>query len=236
MKAILSCGGQISQSECKVVIAKVSDAKSEILTYALENCSPLMNKKGLNALAVTACKLKKLHFLSILLKRDSSIELADIFFSFPCSAIFKEKTVFSFVKSDETGLQQLIRSALDRGEFNFLESKKCILISSTDHPMDLSVFIQAYTLSNMDMKDKCFQFIKSLLDDKMVNPDGINGKLCPLDKVLELPKTCNREKIDFICLLLQSGANIQHCKYPRREQTTIIHIATQIAMDESKLL
>ena len=234
MEAILSHGGTITLSECKVIISKVPDTRTEVLAYALEKAKHFLNKKNLNLLGCTACKFKKLQFISILLYQGSNIEVATILINFPPSLIFKNKALFTYIKSKETGLEEFIKAALDQGEFDFLENNKSILISRTENAINVSVLIRACMQGNADKKNRCLHFIKGLLDDKTVDPNGLSGKVCPLDKILELPKACNREKIDLLCLLLQSGADIQRCSYPRKEQTTVIHIAAQIVMDESE--
>ncbi len=234
MEAIISVGGHITVTEIKAIITSVHESKEQTLHFTLDNCKTSLNSKEINSLGVAACKSKKITFLSMVLMRDGIVDREDIYNNFLPSSIFANKATFNYVIADKKGVQKLIKLALEQNEFDFLERNKDNLLPSSNCTVDISTLIQSCSHGTSEKKKKCVEFIISLLDNKIVSADGIDGELIPLDTVLEFPKNCNKQKIKLIGALLKSGANIQRCTYARKEQTTILHSATQIAIDESK--
>ncbi len=234
MEAVISVGGQITVTEVKAIISSVHESKEQILRFALDYCKTSLNSQELNSLGVAACKAKKILFLSMVLTQGGIVDREDIYNNFLASTVFANKATFSYVIADKKGVQKLIKLALEKSEFDFLERNKGNLLPSSNCSVDLSTLVQSCSHGTSEKKNKCAEFIVSLLEDKSVPADGKEGELIPLDTVLEFPKHCNKQKIVLIGALLRNGANIQRCTYARKEQTTILHSATQIAIDESK--
>lgn len=233
MQAILSLGAVIATADLRTIVNTVRDSKTEVLTHALDKFTPPLASICLNSLCTHALKLGKENFHSIFLSRGATVEAASILKEIPLPEITRCKWMYSSITSTPKGCILLVQSALDKGNFKALES--CEIPQSYKNEVDLGSFVQPSVQGSTEKKKKCIQFIGSLLESGRVNSNGLQGEKHPLDVVLELSNVHIKEKMELLCLLLQHGADIQHCTFPRKKQTTFLHIATQFTIDDGKL-
>ena len=86
--------------------------------------------------------------------------------------------------------------------------------------------------SSKDLLCQNPDFLEELLEVGVM-ADGIFVDSTPIDSVLALPKDF-RHRVTLISILIEHGANLAKATYPRSHGTTIFHIATEMAIEQSK--
>lgn len=234
MQAILSLRAVLGLGDLKRIVCncKVTDSNAEVLSLALDKCSQV-DITFLNSLSVEALKLKKIHFLGTLVSHGATVDASSLVKRMTVREISQNKPIYSHIQSTPEGREVLMKSALKVGDMSALKDCEVLLQSCKDE-LNLNALVLHAIQGSTEKKKTCILFIRGLLESKRVNPNGQDGQKCPLDAVLELSREYAASKLEFLCLLLQHGANIQRCTFPGKNQTTFLHIATQFAIDECK--
>ena len=104
-------------------------------------------------------------------------------------------------------------------------------ILTLQHQLDITIFFPYFR--SIQVRN----FLTWVLVHGKAGLDMIKDKKYPLDAALELPsgnEAENTEKAKLLSLLIERGAKITNCTFPRRNKTTFLCIATEIAIQESK--
>ena len=260
VRAIVSLKGMITPRD---VVHYVKDDNFALLKISVDNSTPKLDDSGLIKLCEQAIKWKKFNFAKELMNYslsvgDSSklIELAlklnsldfiekmvsqDTTFD-PALIVSKMRkmdiqtrtNLNSYIMSTPEGCVQLLLKAVEYFEFKIAE--KCLKAEgkALKNMIDLGSMLNSHQ-GNSEERQQRIQFIEKLLKVGF-DPNGHEGKPCPLDVVLELSKDYQYEKEMLLMLLLQHGATIERCTYQRGKGTTLIHEATKFAIDSGKTL
>ena len=100
-------------------------------------------------------------------------------------------------------------------------------ILSLQHPININKFFSFFSRSEVVI------FIKFLLHNHKVNFCKSETMKYPLDAALEL-HISSKLKAELICLLLEYGAQIKCCDFPKKEKSSFLCIATQLAIESGK--
>lgn len=182
--------------------------KCEIFNMTRKKCSPSLSKSDLNKLCIKAIRRKKIDFVIDLMSQGAKLDACHI--------------VDNFTPREMLDDFRLLSQAM----------QKC------SPPLAKSAINLSFLITEFKSKDdwkNCISFLNDLLEYG-ISPNGIvcSGEKCPLDVVLELPGNPSDKKIELIILLLKHDAAIQHCTYPRKEHTTLLHITTKWAITSGK--
>ena len=260
LQAIVSLKGVISAQD---VVSIAPDKDMALLQFAIKNSTPKFNDSCLTKLAEEAIKLKKSSFAQVILdylspEGDSdkliqqALKYKDIIFieKFvscrdaeinPASIVnilsksdLTNKGLISYVMSTPEGQKSLFLKAVELFEFKLAE--QCLKgVNDNAKKIDLSNILKFLNQGNKDSRQELYSFTKRLLKLKC-DPNGLEGGVCPLDVILGLSKEFQSEKTCFLVLLLQHGATIAQCTYQRKNGTTLIHVATQFAIETGETI
>ena len=264
VEAIISLQGKFSLKDIEYImeLEKINGAIAPVLQLAMKECSPSIGKKCWNHLFNQALKYKKLWFVEELLKYSPSfvtehsikqclklknfdiivemiakgvqIEPALIIDEMSKSDITStESKILSHLKSTLEGQVQLFFKAVIFCEFKLAETwfneevKKHVSLTS--------VLLKLSFRGNERERNRCISFIKGLLESGIDPNNKRSGEMCPLDVVLEFRKSYQAEKIEMLTLLIEYGAAIECCTYQKKNQTTLLHFATQLAIESGEI-
>lgn len=259
VQAIVALKGKITSQEVQDIVYCVQSVNIPLLQYFVENASPKLKDFELINLCGQAVELKKLDiakelikyalpittedpnkfieeasknnivdFLEKLALRGINIDATLIVSKMRKIDIQTRKKLNPIIMSTPEGCTQLLLKAVDYLVFEVAED--CIKAQGEvlKKTVDLSSVLKFHR-GNQEERQQRIQFIEKLLEFGF-DPNGQDGNVCPLDVVLEMAK----EKEDLLLLLLQHGASIERCTYPRENGTTLVHEATKFAIESGK--
>lgn len=206
IKVIVAHGGSFKSHDIQIMITVCED-KVPMLELIMNHCTPKPTSTDMCKFSKQALKCKKFGFIKVLIS---------------CGA-----------KSTVEGRVELFIKALKCSEYDFAESlMSCTESESIASKISLSSVLECPFQGNLEAR-KCFIFIVKRLLENGIDPNG-NGNANSLDIVLKLSKDHQTEKIELLTLLLQQGAAIERCTYQRKNETTLLHIATKFAIESGK--
>lgn len=229
MKAIVAQGGLLNTRDIYFIVTEYKENVS-MLELAMENCTPKPNHEDMCKYSEQALKRGKFGFIMVLISHGVKVSVAKIVQEMRKSDILSNERIISYLKSTPEGRVELFFKAMKYSEYVLAES----LFSSTEnesvaHKIGLSSVLKCQCQTNSEARMKFIAFVKTLLENG-IDPNG-DGEANSLDIVLEFPREYQTEKIELLTLLLQQGAAIEQCTYQRKNETTLLHIATRFAID-----
>ena len=220
----------------KLIIKFLKLKKFGFVEDIMRHSLPLVSG-GLSVLIKRLLKHKKFDFIVDIILQGEEINVSQITQELAKSDISGSKSnmrIISHLQSSFEGRIALFYKAVEFSEYKLAED--CLQLGTNEtitNKICLSSVLKIQIGQNIEERKERLHFIKKLLEDK-IDPNGQDKELNSLDAVLALPRDYQTEKIELLTLLLQHGAQIEHCTYQRKEQTTLIHIATRFAIDSGK--
>ncbi len=265
VQAIVALKGTITHSDIYTVIRCVDDEDSTILQFTIDHCTPKFNDFDLiklygfakqlkkskfaeevmsyslstrdpNKLIQEAMSLKSLDFAEkILVSQGTNINPALVVNKMHWNDVDIKSNLVSCIKSTPQGLLQLFLKAVEYHHFKLAEDYFLTMDAATKSTIDLSCILK-FPMRQVTRywRQQFVSFIGKLLELGM-DSNG-QGDICPLDVVLKLSNDYSNEKIELILLLLQHGVAIGNCIYEEINGTTLIHTATEFAINSGKFL
>ena len=102
-------------------------------------------------------------------------------------------------------------------------------ILSLQHPININTFFPFFSRREVVI------FIKYLLHNHKVDFCKSETMKYPLDAALEL-HICSKLKAELLCVLLEYGAQIKCCAFPKKEKSSFLCIATKLAIESGKYI
>lgn len=195
---------------------------------------------GSGIAATLSCDLSSISWDQLLQKQDLDTETVQAIISLGGKFNLEEiapKVSDNSIAILQQGIKQhsvkLFIQAVECSKFKKAEGylKGKSQLSITD--INLSEIIEAMVKGKIhSLKRICF--VKKLLEDG-IDPNSKREGVCPLDYVLELSSQYYQaERIELLTLLIKYNADIECCTYPRKKSTTLLHIATSLAIESGK--
>ena len=233
MQVIVSLGAVISIKVVKSIIKEVDAHKVSLLKLAIEKCSPALSAEDINSLGEEALRRNKIRFFMEFYSHGATADGALIVNKMTVHDLI-DPEITSHLKSTSEGCVNLFNKAVEMGKLevaeDFLRESK-----DTRSQINLCLILHSLIKRSKDERWKYISFIEKLLTEFQINPDSIDDAECPLDIVLKLSKDYWREKVQLLSLLINHGASIAHCTFPRQNQTTLLHIATNFAIESGTM-
>lgn len=261
---VVSLKGTITTQDVDDIIHYYSDKNVALLNFALCNSTHKFDSSVLIKLCEQAMKLKKLSFantvinyslsvedsskliqqalkaknfdfIEVIISQGANVDPVKLLNKMSKSDILAKSSLISFILSTPEGREQLCLKAVKYSEFKLAED--CLVNAegeTTSRDINLSSVLEHLNLGiNSEERQQLVLFVKNLLELGL-NPNGQDGEACPLDVALMLSNEYQSEKRELLLLLLQYGATIECCTYPRGKGTTLIHEVTKFAIDSGK--
>lgn len=220
----------------KLIIKFLKLKKFEFVEDIMRHSPPLVTG-GLSVLIERALKYKKFDLIVDIILQGEGVNVSRIAQELVKSDISGNASnmrIIAHLKSSLEGRIALFYKAVGFSEYKLAED--CLQLGTNEtitNKICLSSVLKNQIGLNTEERKERLHFIKKLLEDK-IDPNGQDEELNSLDAVLALPRDYQTEKIELLALLLQHGAQIEHCTFQRKEQTTLIHIATRFAIESGK--
>lgn len=235
---------KLNSSECSEVITYMSTSHEP---WECKHLSYLVKKSEIpgSGIATTlSCDLSTFSWKLLLRKQDLDHETVQAITSLGGKFAYEDIeqqvsdrniAVLQLAMEKPKDYVQLFLEAVEYSKFEkaeeYLKEESQLNINDISLSSVLQIMVQRkiHTAKRRDF----ISFINKLLDRK-IDPNRKNdGELCPLDVVLKLPsKDYQAERIELLTLLIEYGAAIKHCTY----QKTLLHIATNLAIESGKIL
>ena len=174
MHATLSLGAKIGTGDLRSIVRTVADSNTEILILALDNSPDITS---LNSLGMEALNLKKFCFLETLILHGATV-YASSSKKMTFHEILQNKRIFSHVNSTPEGHNELMISALKNGDISVLEDCKTLL-QLCKNQLNLSNLVKHSIQGSTDIKKKCFEFIRWLLESKWIGWPKVSSGCYP---------------------------------------------------------
>lgn len=229
MKVIVAQGGSLTSHDIQFIITECEENVS-MLELAIGNCTPKPSQGDMKKYSEQALKHKKFRFVMVLISHGAEVSVARIVQGMCKSDILSNERIVSYLKSTPEGCTKLFFKAMKYSEYVFAD----ILLSSIEsesvtRKISLSSVLECQFQAYSEARKEYISFVKRLLENG-IDPNG-DGDANSLDIVLNFSKEYPTEKIELLTLLLQHGAAIEQCTYQRKNETTLLHIATRFAID-----
>lgn len=223
----------VANGDLNKLIMKI--IKQKDFKFMEEILGNLQNIGDINHLIDYSLKHQKFSLILHLISHGVEISVARIVKEMQWAHIPSNNEIVSYLKSTTEGHTELFVKAVKCSQYTFAES---LLVGnrSAIPKISLSSVLNKCPIPRCHVaKERHISFIKKLLDIGM-DPNGVEGEKCPLDIILDLSKDHQMEQIQLLIVLLQCGAAIERCTYQRKNQTTLLHIATKLAVDSGIFL
>lgn len=210
---------------------KKSKFAEEIMDYSLST-------RDVNKLIVVATTNLGYDFIEKILElKQKSVNPTVLVNELPLTAIKLSSSLISCIHSTPESRAQLLLKAIQHFEFQMAEDcLKWPLDTTIRSKIDVSHVLQfQMNQASRDKRQHFVSFVKKLLDTG-IDPNGQDGEICPLDLVLKQSNEYHSEKMELLISLLEHGAAISHCMYEKTKETTLIHVATKLAIDSGRLI
>ena len=234
VEAIMLLGGIITNSDISAFIQKGRSEDSDILSLVMDKCTPELKSDNLTSLCQQALNHKKLRFVDMLISKGAEPDVSDLAGVVSIQDNMSQAlNVVTYLKLNPEGCTKLLLKAAEKAKYTLAEEwiqKESRELNQS--MIDLSIIISSKMSGNTKKREEFVLFIKDLLQYG-ANPNGI-GEIRPLDAILEHPqlsKEYSAEKLQLLLILIEGGASIEHCTFPRKNRTTLLHIATVLAIN-----
>lgn len=229
LEALVKLGTKIKPACLEKAVKYISDDKLPVLEYAVATCDPKLDDESLTSLCEQSLSLRKAELSVYLIEQGAHPDNESMIKAVNTKSP-NEKLVASLTSTPD-GCVCLLMHALNESALALAE--RCLegntLIFS--QVLNLSDFIT----SSKDLLCQHPTFLEELLKVG-VEADGLhenNSGPRPIDMALALPKDF-QNRVKLISILIDHGADLTKASFPRSKGTTIFHIATEIAIDQSK--
>ena len=230
-EAVLKLGVSVNKSDIENAIEHINESKlSVVLELMISACNPPLNNE-LTTLCCSALSAKRFNIAACLISHGAKPQSSEVFKVLDWKNL--NKKLVTYVISTPCGSAQMVKKAVGNPSYTKVVYK-CIegeFGSLNTELIDLSELLSSNSFqNNPDLLEKLLSI--------GVNPNGLpdsrNPK--PLDIVLAMPRNSTKEKIEFVCALSKNGASLKHATYPKTQGTTIVHMATDMALETGKSL
>ena len=259
VEAIVSLNGSISHYALHKCFMKYVYEDTAVLLFAIKNTTPnlsdydiiMLHEKAVNwnnlkfaeqlllasnfdTLIHQALELDSLEIVENLVSKGAYVDPTVLIKKMGKADLYSRKYLVTYVlsSSDACAVNELILKAIEYSDFQLAEcllEKRGEVIQSINFCSLLELFKKQDTI---ERKMKFVTITENVLKSG-VDPNRRDGSKVPLDIILEISQDCHA-KICLLMLLLQHGANIENSKYAKEKGTTIIHIATKLAINSGK--
>ena len=234
IQSIMLLGGVITNNDISALIQKGENEDIDVLRLVLDECTPELKSVNLTSLCQQALNHKKLRFVDMLISKGAEPDVSDLADVVSIQDNMSQAlNVITYLKLNPEGCTKLLLKAAEKAKYTLAEEwiqKESRELNQSI--INLSMIISSKMSGNTREREEFVLFIKNLLQYG-ANPNGI-GEICPLDAILEHPqlsKEYSAEKIQLLLILIEGGASIEHCTFPRKNRTTLLHIATVLAIN-----
>ena len=224
LEAFFKLGVRVKRSDVQDAIKCVNSSATDVFKLVLSACKDHIDIGELTSLCSIALSPRSI-------KADIAAHLVSLGATPQCNDIVS--TLDSFNPNEQ--LMSYLLSTKD-GSTTFIKKafKNPAYVDTANRYLD-----GAFGSVNVELIDlaELLPFVQSNTDlfQKLlsveVNPNGILNGNKPLDVVLEMSKVSTAHKVDFICMLTEAGASLECASYPKTIGTTIIHLATSMALE-----
>lgn len=148
--------------------------------------------------------------------------------------VYKDKSRCSLfielLKATPKGCLELFQHAINLSEFKSAEDYlKYLTMEVVKEEIDINSILPSSLRGNAEERNYFIIFVQKIIE-LGVNPNGLQQESHSLDVILKMPDDYRKEKMKLLSILIEHGADIRHCKYAENAQTTLLHIATELAL------
>ena len=234
--AIQNCSRTIYEAKFKYLFNQALKLKKLKFAEEFIKCSPSLAKEHSDTLIKHSLKLKYFDIAMNMLANGAELDPVLVVKEMNQSDISNNKSsIITWLKSTTEGCIQLFLKAIECCDFTVAED--CLRTEESSNIInDISIVsvLRVSVMGSAEERQKRILFLQGLftsgLDVNKRAEDGMHS----LDFVMELPKDKEVHKIELLMLLIQHGASIECCTYQKKNQTTLLHIATRLAIESGK--
>ena len=234
--ALKTCSMPIDEEKLKHLYDQAISSKKLKFVEELMKHSPLLKTEHSDAFVMLSLRLKRFDIIANMIGNGVTIDPVLIVNEMARAGITSVgSSIMAYIKSTPEGRVQLFLKAVELSDFSIAHD--CLAEGNE------SLNVSAITLSSVlkfpagkssDEKKKHVLLIQKLLELGVRANREENDGVCPLDIVLELTKENESFKIELLTLLLEHGTAIDCCTYQKKHQTTLLHVATKLAIESGE--
>ena len=226
LEAVVKLGAKIKLKSVEEAVKHISDNKILVLRFAVSACDPKLECGALTSLCTKALSLRKPDLSAFLISEGAKPDNANIINAVDTK--MPNEGLVSFLLSTSDGCSYLLLHAITTSALALAE--QCLGDSALvcSEMIDLGKLMK----SSRDLLCQNPELLENLFKAG-VNPDGLSDDNRPIDAILALPKDFH-QKARLLCLLAEHHADFTKATYPRSQGTTILHIATEMAIEHRK--
>ena len=239
----------LNSSECIEIVTYLSTSREHVLLWECKHLSYIVKKSdvpGSGVATTLSCDLSNFSWKFLLQKQDLDYETVKAICSLGGKFALEDiENITKNVSGRNISVLQLamlkskdyVKMFLEAVGFSKFKQAEDYLKESQLNIDDLSLSsvlqIMLQRKIHTAKRRDYISFIGKLLDEYGISPNQQKDEeLCPLDVALKLPsKEYQAERIALLTLLIEHGAAIESCTYPEKNQTTLLHIATKLAIE-----
>lgn len=227
LEAVVKLGAKIEVESVEEAVKHISDDKVLILKFVMSACDPKLESSAFTSLCAQALSLHKPKLSAFFISEGAKPDNASVINAVDTK--MPNEGLVSFLLSTPDGCSYLLLHAISSSALSLAEQclgDSCAIVSS--EMIDLGKIMK----SPRDLLCQNPHILEKLLKAG-VNPDGLSDDSRPVDAILALPKDF-RHKARLLCLLAEYHTDFTRATYPRSQGTTILHIATEMAIELRK--
>ena len=223
---MVKLGAKLKQKSVEEAVKHISDNKVLVLRFVVSACDPKLECNALTSLCAQALSLCKPDLSDFLISEGAKPDNASVINAVDTK--MPNEGLISFLLSTPDGCSHLLLHAINTSALSLAE--QCLgdgaIVCS--EMIDLGKFVK----SPRDLLCQNPHLLEKLLKAG-VNPDGLSDDNRPIDAILALSKDF-QHKARLLCLLAEHHTDFTRATYPRSQGTTILHIATEMAIELRK--